>query len=170
MSTKIKVTLGLFSKADDRIYTKDSIEMAVKSFNERIEENGFVTGSLRHGSEGIPVSGWEAFTMPSRIETLLNAEALENATHKITSASASEDGKKITGEIELLNTPNGRLVKDMLSDGVKLYMSPRVIIDDTADDSGENVERLDSIMTFDITDTPIYEGGEELEINAKFNR
>lgn len=86
-----------------RLYPKEILEKAINSYNENYVQQKRAFGELGHPDS------------PS-----IN---LDRVSHLIT--SISENGNDFVGRAKILDTPNGRIVKSLLGEGVKLGVSSR---------------------------------------------
>lgn len=82
---------------------------------------------------------------------------LNNVSHRINELHMNEDGS-CTGEISILNTPKGQILKALVEGGLPLFVSSRGA--GTVDEDG-NVT-LTKLVTFDVVATPSVE-------NARFD-
>jgi len=103
---EIKLTGNLLhygqKNLNGRIYTKEVVENIVKQFEKR-EEAMF-------GELGYP----DTFDV-----------ALANVSHRIEEIHLDEDKKALVGTIKILDTPKGRIVKDLLKNRVGISCRPR---------------------------------------------
>lgn len=77
---------------------------------------------------------------------------LDNVSHRIDSLHMNEDGT-CTGDITILSTPKGNIVKSLVEAGLPVYMSSRGV--GTMNEEGEVT--LSKIITWDIVATPSVE-------------
>jgi len=99
---------GIFSKADvvnknKRLYPKDVLREAVDDIQESVKNNGFV-GECEHPSS-----------------PKIN---LDRMSHKITKLEMMEDGSMV-GEMKLLDTPMGNIIKSLVKENIRLGVSTR---------------------------------------------
>lgn len=74
---------------------------------------------------------------------------LENVSHKITYLDVNYCGE-VTGTIEVLSTPKGKIVDAIIESGLPLFVSPRSV--GTRDEFGNVI--VDKIITFDLIGSP----------------
>lgn len=150
--TKLKATLCLCDTpaASGRKYDMASMKNALENYKESLNAPNMALGELAPAHSTNPI-----FNSDLLCDNL--ATNLTNASHIVESVSMDSNGK-VTGEIKLLNTQAGKLVADMIRDGVKLYMQPR-----TLGIAEGDTYKVDTIVSFDITPTPPFGGnGNEL--------
>ena len=102
------VLRGLISEADivnknNRIYPKKILEKEVKRLAMLLEQEGYVTGELDHPNT-----------------PTIN---LKNAANKLTKIWM--EGNKVYGEFTVMDTHAGRIVKDLIKEGIKVGVSSR---------------------------------------------
>ena len=99
---------GIFMQADvknrnGRIYPMEVLERQVADYNKKFIKEKRAFGELGH-PEGPTVN-------------------LERVSHMIT--SLEPDGKNFVGEAKIMNTPMGKIVKNLMDEGAKLGVSSR---------------------------------------------
>ena len=99
---------GIFMQADiknrnGRIYPMEVLEEEVKKYNKNFIEQNRAFGELGH-PDGPTVN-------------------LERVSHMIT--SLKPDGKNFIGEAKIMDTPMGKIVKNLMDEGAKLGVSSR---------------------------------------------
>ena len=99
---------GIFMQADiknrnGRIYPMEVLDEEVKNYNKKFVEQNRAFGELGH-PEGPTVN-------------------LERVSHMIT--SLEPDGKNFIGEAKIMDTPMGKIVKNLMDEGAKLGVSSR---------------------------------------------
>ena len=133
---------GLFQEAhkqngNKRVYGKTLLEREIKKLQEPMNERRLV-GELDHPSNEIV--------------------HLANASHVITGLQM--EGNKVIGEAEILNTPSGRVLQELLKAGVKIGISSRAVggltynSDDDCYDVNENLR----MITWDMVSEPSCQG------------
>ena len=99
---------GIFMQSDiknqnGRVYPHAVLQKEVKNFNTKYVNEGRALGELGH-----PMG------------PVIN---LDRVSHVI--KELKEDGKNFVGKAKVMDTPNGRIVKNFISEGVKLGVSSR---------------------------------------------
>ena len=99
---------GIFLQAElknrnNRMYPLATLQKEVAKYNENYIKSGRALGELGH-PDGPSIN-------------------LDRVSHKI--ISLKEDGNNFIGKAKLLDTPMGRIAKDLLGEGVKLGVSSR---------------------------------------------
>ena len=99
---------GIFMQADiknrnGRIYPMEVLDEEVKNYNKKFIKENRAFGELGH-PEGPTVN-------------------LERVSHMIT--SLKPDGKNFIGEAKIMDTPMGKIVKNLMDEGAKLGVSSR---------------------------------------------
>ena len=99
---------GIFMQADiknrnGRIYPMEVLDEEVKNYNKKFIKQNRAFGELGH-PEGPTVN-------------------LERVSHMIT--SLKPDGKNFIGEAKIMDTPMGKIVKNLMDEGAKLGVSSR---------------------------------------------
>ena len=129
---------GIFSEADrpngnKRVYSKRLLEREVKKLQGQINDRRLL-GELDHPSDEIVHLG--------------------NVSHVITNLSIQ--GNHVMGEGEVLNTPAGKVLAELLRAGVKLGISSRGTGSVDLDESGSHyvVGENYNMITFDMVSEP----------------
>ena len=99
---------GIFMQADiknrnGRVYPMEVLDEEVKKYNKNFIKENRAFGELGH-PDGPTVN-------------------LERVSHKIT--SLKPDGKNFIGEAKIMDTPMGKIVKNLMDEGAKLGVSSR---------------------------------------------
>lgn len=117
---------------NNRKYTKAILEQNVQNLKE-ILENGGLVGELDHPSDSIV--------------------HFANSSHKIT--NLWWEGNTLMGEGVILNTPSGKVLQALISDGVRIGMSSRGVGNGKVDSNGILViGESYKLITFDAVADP----------------
>ena len=129
---------GIFMQADiknqnGRIYPHAVLQKEVRNFNNRYVKEGRALGELGH-----PMG------------PIIN---LDRVSHMI--KELHEDGKNFVGKAKVMDTPNGKIVKNLISEGVKLGVSSRGMGSVKTNKKGVNEVQSDFVLsTVDIVADP----------------
>jgi len=129
---------GIFMQSDiknqnGRIYPYSVLKKQVKEFNEKFVKQDRALGELGHPS-GPTVN-------------------LDRVSHIIT--ELHEDGKNFIGKAKIIDTPNGKIVKNLLESGVRLGVSSRGLGSVKTNKEGVNEVQGDFVLsTVDIVSDP----------------
>ena len=129
---------GIFMQSDiknqnGRIYPFSVLQKQVKKFNEKFVKQDRALGELGHPS-GPTVN-------------------LDRVSHIIT--ELQEDGKNFIGKAKIIDTPNGKIVKNLLESGVRLGVSSRGLGSVKTNKEGVNEVQDDFVLsTVDIVSDP----------------
>lgn len=115
-----------------RYYSKDLWDRELDKYQELIKENR-ATGELDHPDDSV-----------------IN---LKNVSHLI--VECWWQGNDVMGKIKVLDTPSGRILKDLINAGVKLGISSRGLGSVNEDMNGQSVVAEDfQLICFDIVSEP----------------
>jgi len=129
---------GVFMQSDvknqnGRIYPFPVLQREVKNYNKKFVTEGRALGELGH-------------PMGPTIN-------LDRVSHLIT--ELVEDGKNFVGKAKIMDTPNGKIVKNLLESGVKLGVSSRGLGTVKTNKAGVNEVQKDFVLsTVDIVADP----------------
>lgn len=129
---------GIFMQSDiqnqnGRVYPYNVLKKQVKEFNEKFVKQDRALGELGHPS-GPSVN-------------------LDRVSHIIT--ELQEDGKNFIGKAKIIDTPNGKIVKNLLESGVRLGVSSRGLGSIKTNKEGVNEVQDDFVLsTVDIVSDP----------------
>ena len=129
---------GIFMQSDiknqnGRVYPHAVLQKEVKNFNTKYVNEGRALGELGH-----PMG------------PVIN---LDRVSHVI--KELKEDGKNFVGKAKVMDTPNGKIVKNFISEGVKLGVSSRGMGSLKLNKRGVNEVQSDFVLsTIDIVADP----------------
>ena len=129
---------GIFMQSDiknqnGRIYPFSVLKKEVRKFNEKFVKQDRALGELGHPM-GPTVN-------------------LDRVSHMIT--ELYEDGKNFVGKAKIIDTPNGKIVKNLLESGVRLGVSSRGLGSVKTNKNGVNEVQDDFVLsTVDIVSDP----------------
>jgi len=131
------IVSALLQRADSlnqnkRIYPKEILMREVANYEKAISE-GRATGELDHPDSSVV--------------------SLENISHII--REIWWEGNDVKGKVEILDTPKGRIARDLMVAGVKIGISSRCVGDTITDDEGiEVVDESLMLVAFDLVSEP----------------
>lgn len=139
LSAKGKTLSGVFAtlgtkNKNGRIYPRDIYESAYKELVPKLQSNSLL-GECDH-----PLSYDEV--------------RLSNVSHVITECQIGSDGR-VTGTVELLDTPAGKVVQSLVEAGVPIGISSRGIGDVRRTGDAETVTNF-KLITFDLVAEPSF--------------
>ena len=129
---------GIFMQSDiqnqnGRVYPFSVLQKEVKNYNNKFVKESRALGELGHPS-GPTIN-------------------LDRVSHIIT--ELYEEGKNFIGKAKIMNTPNGKIVKNLIESGVRLGVSSRGLGSVKANKSGVNEVQKDFVLsTVDIVSDP----------------
>ena len=129
---------GIFMQSDiknqnGRVYPHAVLQKEVKNFNTKYVNEGRALGELGH-----PMG------------PVINLDRVSHVIKELT-----EDGKNFIGKAKVMDTPNGKIVKNFISEGVKLGVSSRGMGSLKANKKGVNEVQGDFVLsTVDIVADP----------------
>ena len=129
---------GIFMQSDiknqnGRVYPFSVLKKEVRNFNEKYVKQDRALGELGHPM-GPTVN-------------------LDRVSHVIT--ELFEDGKNFVGKAKIIDTPNGKIVKNLLESGVRLGVSSRGLGSVKTNKNGVNEVQDDFVLsTVDIVSDP----------------
>ena len=138
VSNKGKYVLeGVFGVVSDtpnnngRIYTEEEYLPQIKLIREELKQNMAILGEIDHPEDRFEVR-------------------LKEASHRILDVWYDKINKVIMGKIELLNTPNGNILKSLVEQNIPLFISSRAA-GTVGNDNKVNIKR---IFTWDVVYRP----------------
>ena len=151
---------GVLQRADTvnqngRIYPKDILGREIRNYQKLIAENRS-TGELDHPDSSVVT--------------------LANVSHIIREAYMNESGA-VEGRVEILNTPNGKILQNLLDSGVKLGISSRGVGSTKKKDGYDIVQDDFQLICWDFVSEPSTPGAfmlteskilNEVELNKIF--
>tara|TARA_R110000868_G_scaffold400267_2_gene674542 strand:- start:496 stop:1152 length:657 start_codon:yes stop_codon:yes gene_type:complete len=114
-----------------RVYPKKILEREMKNYAMLIKESRAL-GELDHPDDSI-----------------IN---LKNASHMVT--DAWWDGNNVMGKVKVLNTPSGKILQQLVNDGVKLGISSRALGSVNESDGRTMVQEDLQLICFDFVSEP----------------
>jgi hypothetical protein len=129
---------GIFMQSDiqnqnGRVYPFSVLQKEVKNYNNKFVKESRALGELGHPS-GPTIN-------------------LDRVSHIIT--ELYEDGKNFIGKAKIMDTPNGKIVKNLIESGVRLGVSSRGLGSVKANKTGVNEVQKDFVLsTVDIVSDP----------------
>ena len=129
---------GIFMQSDiknqnGRVYPHAILQKEVKNFNTKYVNEGRALGELGH-----PMG------------PVINLDRVSHVIKELT-----EDGTNFIGKAKVMDTPNGKIVKNFISEGVKLGVSSRGMGSLKANKKGVNEVQKDFVLsTVDIVADP----------------
>ncbi len=129
---------GIFMQSDiqnqnGRVYPFSVLQKEVKNYNKKFVQEKRALGELGHPS-GPTIN-------------------LDRVSHIIT--ELYEEGKNFIGKAKIMNTPNGKIVKNLIESGVRLGVSSRGLGSVKQNKSGVNEVQKDFVLsTVDIVSDP----------------
>jgi len=134
------VVVGVIQRSDaknqnGRIYPHDILSKEVKRYQDEVIGGGFGMGQLDHTDNPV-------------IELDKVSHILEQIWWD------GPDEKEVWGKIRLLNTPKGKIAKQIVLDGIPLGISSRAVGSVTSRDGCDYVEDDLSLICWDLVGTP----------------
>ena len=135
------VVSGIIQKAGEknhngRIYERDILERELKKYQELIDENRAL-GELDHPDSSV-----------------IN---LNNVSHNV--KKIWWDGNDVCGEIEILSTPSGNILKELFRNGITIGISSRGMGSVKENNEGTLLVQEDfDLLCFDFVSTPSTKG------------
>ena len=129
---------GIFMQADiknqnGRVYPKEVLQKEVKNFNDKFVKEGRALRELGHPAGPV-----------------INLDRVSHVIKDLT-----QEGSNFIGKAKVMDTPNGRIVKNFISEGVKLGVSSRGMGSVKTNKEGVNEVQKDFVLsTVDIVADP----------------
>ncbi len=133
---------GTTKNRNERIYDESEVLPHLAYLRDMIKKNGCILGELDH-----PDGRFEIY--------------LKEASHKIIDLWYDPEIKTVMGKLELLDTPNGKIVKALVDGGCPVFVSSRAAGTVGADSH----VHIQQIFTYDIVATPGFEECELSRVN-----
>ena len=114
-----------------RVYPKPILEREMKNYMMLVKENRAL-GELDHPDDSV-----------------IN---LKNASHMVT--DAWWDGNNVMGKVKVLNTPSGKILQQLVNDGVKLGISSRALGSVNESEGRTMVQEDLQLICFDFVSEP----------------
>lgn len=133
---------GTTKNRNERIYDEEEVLPHLAYLRDMIKKTGCIIGELDHPD--------------GRFEI-----CLKEASHKIIDLWYDPDTKTVMGKLELLDTPNGKIVKALVDGGCPVFVSSRAA-GTVGPDSHVHIQQ---IFTYDIVATPGFEECELSRVN-----
>jgi len=155
MRIKGKLQESEVKNGNGRVYPKEILEREAKKYAETAIKTNTAMGELDH-----PES------------TIIN---LKNASHNI--KRIWWEGNDLMGELELLNTPSGKIAQEIISAGIPLGISSRGM--GSVQQIGETVEVQDDfeLLCWDLVSVPSTPGaymklseGKQIQLNKDYSK
>lgn len=136
---------GVFTPIDiknrnERIYGEEEVLKHLAYLRDKIKKEGCILGELDH-----PEGRFEIF--------------LKDVSHKITDLWYDPKKRCVMGQLELLDTPNGKTIKAIVDAGCPLFVSSRA----AGTVGSDSYVQIQQIFTYDIVATP---GFEQCQLDA----
>lgn len=132
---------------NDRIYDESEYLPHIMEFRSELSKGIPILGELDH-----PVDGPEG----PRFEVLL-----KNASHRILDLWYDKAHKLVMGKLEVLDTPNGKIVKSLIDAGIPIYVSSRA----SGFVNPNKHVTIHKIFTWDIVAKPGFEEAQVRRVN-----
>ena len=133
---------GTTKNRNERIYDESEVLPHLAYLRDMIKKTGCIIGELDHPD--------------GRFEI-----CLKEASHKIIDLWYDPENKTVMGKLELLDTPNGKIVKALVDGGCPVFVSSRAA-GTVGVDSHVHIQQ---IFTYDIVATPGFEECELSRVN-----
>lgn len=115
-----------------RIYPRQILEREIENYTKAVKE-GRATGELDHPDSSVV--------------------SLENVSHIV--REVWWEGDTVFGKVEILNTPKGRIARELMEGGVKLGISSRGVGDVMKNEQGYDVvDESFMLVSFDLVSEP----------------
>lgn len=130
--TQCSVPGHIIENRNHRIYKEETVLPHLKYLRDKIQQDGCLLGELDHPEDRFEVK-------------------LKDVSHKVIDLWYDSATHCVMGKIQLLDTPNGKIAKDIVDSGYPLYISSRA-----AGDVNKRTHEVEiaQIFTYDIVCTP----------------
>lgn len=130
--TQCSVPGELHINKNQRIYMEDEVLPHLGYLREKIKNDGGLLGELDHPEDRVDIS-------------------LKDVSHKIVDLYYDDNTHCVMGKLQLLDTPNGKIAKELVEAGMPIFVSSRAA--GQADEKTHEVE-IYQIFTYDIVCNP----------------
>lgn len=130
--TQCSVAGEIHINRNERIYMESEVLPHLGYLREKIKNDGGLLGELDHPEDRVDIS-------------------LKDVSHKIVDLYYDDNTHCVMGKLQLLDTPNGKIAKELVDAGMPIFVSSRAA--GQADEKSHEVE-IYQIFTYDIVCNP----------------
>ena len=152
------IVRGVLQRAESknqngRVYPKDILVREAKKYTEEFINQRRAMGELDHPESSV-----------------VN---LQNVSHNI--KKMHFEGDNLLGEVEVLGTPSGNILKELFKSGIKLGISSRGMgsVETVTEDSGKEAQEVQpdfELIAFDFVSNPSTHGAFMYPVNESVNK